>query len=109
MREDQRKRLDDLSEQLTDEALTMLDPSLWPGANIPPDAWNAKIRGDRHWMLKNANAAVSLLVNVKRLAEPDVNAPPASDAPSDEEQVEQATKSAQALMKKLGIREPAKR
>lgn len=86
MREDQRQKLLAIQEKLADEALVEMDPDNWPGAGKPREDWDAKTRGDRNWSMKNANAAVTLLVNLKRLTEDK----PSGPAPEDEEAKEAA-------------------
>lgn len=103
MREDQRQRLVAIQEKLADEALIEMDPDNWPGAGVPREEWSAKVRGDRNWSMKNANASVALLVNLKRL----VDDAPAGPAPEDEAEAERARiaaaeSAAQALMERVG-------
>lgn len=112
MRADQIQRLKDMQEKVAEEALTALDTDLWPGANVPVEKWTSQIRGDRNWTMKNANAAVTLLVNMKRLADdgPSVLAlSPAEEEESEADKVERAEKKALELIKRLGKNAPTSR
>lgn len=69
MRDDQRQRLAELSEKLTEVVLEEADPAAWPGqgktvADMSPDE-----RGDRYWCKKNATASISLLLRVQQVIE----------------------------------------
>jgi hypothetical protein len=61
MRDDQRKRLQDLSERLADSFLLEADPGEWPGDGRPPADLTQQERGDRYWCKKNAMATGGVL------------------------------------------------
>lgn len=61
MRPDQRARLDELNELLTEEFLNEADPREWPGAGAPPTSWTQQQRGDRVWTKRNAVATGAVL------------------------------------------------
>lgn len=61
MRQDQLKRLQDLSEKLADAFLLEADPSEWPGDGIAPADLTQQERGDRYWCKKNAMASGGVL------------------------------------------------
>lgn len=112
MRADQIQRLKDMQEKVAEEALTALDTDLWPGAKVPVEEWTSKIRGDRNWTMKNANAAVTLLVNMKRLADDGAAAAalsPAEEEESEADKVDRAEKRARELIERLGKNAPASR
>lgn len=103
MREDQRQKLIAIQEKLADEALVEMDPDSWPGAGKPREEWDAKTRGDRNWSMKNANAAVTLLVNLKRLTEDAPTGPsPAEEEAAEQQRIAEAEARAQEMMKRVG-------
>jgi hypothetical protein len=61
MREDQVKRLQDLSEQLADAFIGEADPTEWPGNGQAPADLTQQERGDRYWCKKNAMATGGVL------------------------------------------------
>lgn len=61
MRADQKARLEEISELLTEEFLTEADPREWPGAGKLPADWSQEERGDRHWTKKNAIGTAAVL------------------------------------------------
>lgn len=64
MRDDQRTRLEELSDTLTEVVLDEADPKGWPGDGIPLDAMSKDERGDRYWCKKNAAATLALLTKL---------------------------------------------
>lgn len=69
MREDQKERLDEISELLTEAFLEEADPREWPGAGIPSSGWSKEERGDRHWMKKNAIGTAAVLRSLHDLTD----------------------------------------
>jgi hypothetical protein len=67
MRPDQRERLDELSEKLTDVVLDEADPDLWPGQGMHVGDMTQEQRGDRYWCKKNATASIALLLRVQQV------------------------------------------
>lgn len=61
MRPDQKARLDEIAELLTEAFLEEADPREWPGAGRPAAAWSKEERGDRHWIKKNAIGTAAVL------------------------------------------------
>lgn len=61
MRPDQKARLDEIAELLTEEFLNEADPREWPGAGTPPGAWTRDERGDRVWCKRNAVATGAVI------------------------------------------------
>lgn len=61
MREDQKARLDEIEELLTEEFLIEADPREWPGFGKPPADWTREQRGDRQWIKKNAIGTAATL------------------------------------------------
>lgn len=104
MTPEQLERLAAITEKVTDEALDAMDPAKWPGADVPVEKWTAQIRGDRVWQVKNANAAVSLLLNLRRLTEGEggpgggATTPGCPPEETEEEKVERAEAAAKKLL-----------
>lgn len=61
MRPDQKARLDEIEELLTEEFLAEADPREWPGFGKMPADWTKEERGDRHWTKKNAIGTAATL------------------------------------------------
>lgn len=61
MRPDQKERLDEIEELLTEEFLNEADPREWPGFGESPATWSSDVRGNRHWMKKNAVGTAATL------------------------------------------------
>lgn len=68
MRDDQRKRLEELSEKLIDVVLEEADPDFWPGAGESLADVDQETRGNRYWCKKNAQATFVLAGSVEKLA-----------------------------------------
>ena len=66
MRDDQRERLEGLTEKLAEVVLMEADPDEWPGAHVPMAAWSQQERGDRYWCKRNAAATLGLLERLQR-------------------------------------------
>lgn len=64
MRQDQFEKIQALNEKLADVFINEANPDKWPGANTPIDLQDAKIRGDRYWMKKNAVATIALIQRI---------------------------------------------
>jgi len=64
MRQDQFERIQSLTESLADVFINEANPANWPGANQSIDMQDAKIRGDRYWMKKNAVATMTLMQRI---------------------------------------------
>lgn len=67
MRQDQYERLQALSEQLMDVFLEEGSPAGWPGHGVAAAAMDAKTRGDRYWVKKNAAATGMLFTRVESM------------------------------------------
>lgn len=67
MRQDQYERLQALSEQLMDVFLEEGTPASWPGHGLASAAMDAKTRGDRYWVKKNAAATGMLFTRVESM------------------------------------------
>lgn len=120
MRDDQYQRLKSLSEKLTDVVLDEADPASWPGDGMTTDAWRKleaidpkeaqRVRGDRYWSKKNANATLSLLTRVYTITgiiERSVPAPTgeADDRGDDlDKEIKDAEKEAAKILKKVQAR-----
>lgn len=61
MREDQLKRLAELSERLADAFIFEAEPSEWPGSGMTAADMSQQERGDRYWCKKNAMATGGVL------------------------------------------------
>lgn len=112
MRADQFNKLQDINEKLCDVLLEEADPDKWPGASLPVEHRDAKMRGDRYWSKKNAVATVALmtritslvdLIRAKSNANPTGNDPAAVTDEADEldQMVIDAEKEASKLLAKL--------
>lgn len=64
MRQDQFEKIQAMNESLADVFINEVNPANWPGANQPIDMQDAKIRGDRYWMKKNAVATMTLMQRI---------------------------------------------
>lgn len=104
MRPDQRVRLQELSEKLTDVVLDEADPTFWPGQGMHVGDMSQEERGDRYWCKKNATASIALLLRVQQVIENTPEAlgrcTPLRDAEIDNE-VKRAEKQAADLLAKL--------
>ncbi len=67
MRDDQKKRLADLSEKLAEVVLTDADPDNWTGNGQAPADLSKADRGDAVWCRKLALSSLSVLASVVRL------------------------------------------
>ena len=102
MRDDQRKRLQDLSERLADTFILEADPGEWPGDGKPPADLTQQERGDAYWCKKNAMATGGVLRFTLDLIERNGPGGPSTDGDADldkrirdaERRAQQATKRA---------------
>jgi hypothetical protein len=105
MRDDQLKRMADLSEKLADVVLEEADPDLWPGAGTPLADMSQQDRGNRYWSKKNAAATFALLARaeevVDRIKNPEREAYHGEDL---DRQIHDAEKRAEALLKKVSAK-----
>lgn len=60
--EQQEKRLEILTERLTDEFLIASDPENWTGSGIEPKKMTPDVRGARNWDLRTCNQVGALLM-----------------------------------------------
>lgn len=67
MRQDQYERLQARIEKLTEVLIDETDTDSWPGAKIPIDKQDSKIRGDRYWFKKNAVATCATIIRMTTL------------------------------------------
>lgn len=109
MRPDQRERLAAVSERLAEVVISDVDPANWTATGKTLAAMTQAERGDANWCRKTAVQSVALLVRVEALLAPAEGAPPGGLEPDPEDQIARAEKGAAALLKKLGIGEPATR
>lgn len=88
MREDQKARLEEISELLTEAFLDEADPREWPGAGVPASGWTQEERGNRFWTKRNAIGTAAVLRSLHDLedrhvkntsADPDTQAGRDSD------------------------------
>ncbi len=68
MRDDQRIRLSELEETLTDILIEELEPQNWPGAGEKLAGMKQKDRGDRYWHKKSAAMTMVIIKDVRALA-----------------------------------------
>lgn len=110
MRQDQYERLNETTEKLADMLLEEVDTDQWPGAAIPIDQQNSKIRGDRYWCKKNAVATVALIIRINSLVErgqrgagkASAGGAVADEPDSLDAEVKAAEKEAEKLLNKVG-------
>lgn len=69
MRQDQRERLSELEETLTDILIDELEPANWPAAGVALAQMNKDARGDRYWHKKSAAMTMVLVKDVRALSE----------------------------------------
>lgn len=69
MREDQKKRIEDLQEKLVEVLLLEADPQMWPGDGVSPADLTRDERGDRYWCKKNAAATLTVLTKTMSLTQ----------------------------------------
>lgn len=67
MSDDNKTRLTDLTEKLTEVVINEADPDNWPGAGKPIKKLSQEERGDRYWSKKNAAGTLTLLVKIHSL------------------------------------------
>lgn len=67
MRDDQRKRLQALSERMAEVALSDCDPDNWTAAGQLARDMTQQERGDAYWCRKNAATSLMLLEKLERL------------------------------------------
>lgn len=100
MRQDQYEKLQALSEKLTDVLINEIDPAVWPGHGIAPNAMDRDTRGDRYWCKKNAAATLSALTRLHTIiGQVQRTAPPDPEVGEEETDIEKeiATAEAEAL------------
>ena len=73
MRDDQKARLMQLSENVAEVFLEEADPNQWNGAGQPLATLDAETRGNRYWDKKNAIQTGSLLARILDLHDRDNN------------------------------------
>lgn len=102
MTPEQIAKLKALAGDVLDVALFEADPDNWPGAGKPPEALDAKDRGNRNWHIKNAAATVALAERMSRMAreaEAEGGGGPRADEPSLEDEVAAAEREAEKRVK----------
>lgn len=92
MREDQRKRLADLSEKLAETALMDADPENWTGNGQVPADLSQEDRGHAVWCRKLALSTLSVLASVARLQADQ----PQADTPEEDDNVEDDIRKAES-------------
>lgn len=93
MREDQRKRLVDLGDQLIEVVLQEADPNEWPGAGKPIASLEQQERGDRYWCKKNAGATLVLATKIQSLL--SIETRPSGQQRPDDEDIEKEQRDAE--------------
>jgi hypothetical protein len=110
MREDQLRRLDDLSKKVAEVFIEEADPDNWNGAGAPLAEMDVKLRGNRYWDKKNALTTGTLLQRMLELMSKANKALGAAAPASDEEEEEiekyenQAKRLIDALQSKSGTK-----
>lgn len=99
MRDDQRVRLEELSDTLTEVVLEEADPKSWPGEGIPLDAMSKDERGDRYWCKKNAAATLALLTKLHTVLDRAAAGVPADEGDDMEDEIRKAEKEAGKRLK----------
>lgn len=94
MRDDQRIRLEELSDTLTEVVLEEADPKSWPGEGIPLDAMSKDERGDRYWCKKNAAATLALLTKLHTVLDRAAAGVPTEEGDDMEDEIRKAEKEA---------------
>jgi hypothetical protein len=97
MREDQRIRLLEVSERITEVAIRDADPDNWTGAGKLLGDMDQKERGDANWCRKTAVQTVALLVRVQQVLAA-VPAPPGEHEKSEDELIREAERRADELL-----------
>lgn len=108
MTPEQRDRLKALLDKVTDSMLLDLNPDYWPGAGKRAAEMRREDRGDLAWVLKIPSQKLVIILQGERLLR-DSDTPGASPGGPEvipEEAYEDATKAAQAALKKAKNRAP---
>lgn len=104
MKEDQRKRLADLQDDLIEVVLQEADPNEWPGAGKPLASLEQQERGDRYWCKKNASATLVLATKIQSLLSID-SRPEGQQRPDDadlEKEQRDAEREAERILGRIG-------
>ena len=111
MRDDQLKRLQDLSDDLIEVVLEESDPKTWPGHGVPIADMTKDDRGDRYWCKKNAAATLTLAMRVQSLLDID-NRYSTHKKPGDDdidEEVKAAEREAEKILGRINRQAESKR
>ncbi|HHC8921427.1 TPA: hypothetical protein ACN3MR_002895 [Stenotrophomonas maltophilia] len=107
MRDDQRKRLQDVSESLAEVAIRDADPSNWTAFDKPLCDMSKDERGDAAWCRKTAVQSVALLCRLQQLLR-DTGAPGGGDKdPDPEAEIKAAEREASRLLERIGAKNVA--
>lgn len=106
MREDQIKRLEDVSQRLAEVAIRDADPETWTASEVPLVDMTRDERGDANWCRKTAVQTLAVLAHVQRI----LTASPAPGAPgagseveaSPEDQIARAERAANEMLERIG-------
>lgn len=104
MRDDQRKRLGDLSERLAEQAIGDADPSNWDGDGQTPVDMDRDTRGNAVWCRKLALQTLAVLASVERLREAKPPSPDEPGEPNVNEDIDRAEREAKRLLERIGKR-----
>lgn len=105
MEPEQRARMADVMDRLTDVVLRDADPDSWTAPGKTLKAMTKEERGDAAWCRKTACMSVSLLLQFQRLHQQAEQEAPAGDvAPSLDEELAAAEVKARALLERVGAR-----
>lgn len=99
MREDQRIRLQEVSERITEAAIRDADPDNWTASGKLLCDMDQKERGDANWCRKTAVQTVALLVRVQQaLATANAGSTPSDPEKSEEDLIREAERRADELL-----------
>lgn len=102
MREDQIKRLAEVSERLAEVVILDADPDSWTATGKTLCDMSKDERGDAAWCRKTAVQSVALLIRVEQLLLPKDGQRPQDDYPDPETEIKRAEKSARDMLDRVG-------
>lgn len=102
MRPDQKKRLADVSERLTEIVINDADPDTWSGQGKLLGDMTKDERGDAAWCRKTAVQSVALLCRLQQLLRDDAGGK--GDGPDPEDDIRRAEREAQKMLARVGAR-----
>lgn len=110
MREDQRKRLAEISDRLVEQVIDDADPLNWAGAGQRLNAMDQETRGNAMWCRKVAVQTVALMMKVEQLAA-DPSGALGKNNPDDEDVergIARAEKAAAELLDRMQVARAAR-